>query len=226
MRTRAGQSPRRRPASTERPSRPGRFRSRTMRSGGCSIAALSASAPSKWAVTVWPWRFERLGDVPGELAFVFDDKDSHAGSRRNGIAHARKRACGSRRPGRVNSGLYPALPNPLMWTFRMNVLFIGGTGIISTACTELAVARGFKVSAPQPRQAQADRRRGTRSRPISPTGGRRPRPRGEDLGRRRRLHLVHSGRHRVAPRLLRGTDARNTSSSARRAPTRSPSATT
>lgn len=33
-----------------------------------------------------------------------------------------------------------------MWAFRMNVLFIGGTGIISTACTELAVARGFKVS--------------------------------------------------------------------------------
>ena len=28
----------------------------------------------------------------------------------------------------------------------MNVLFIGGTGIISTACTELAVARGFKVT--------------------------------------------------------------------------------
>ena len=28
----------------------------------------------------------------------------------------------------------------------MNVLFIGGTGIISTACTELAVARGIKVS--------------------------------------------------------------------------------
>ncbi len=28
----------------------------------------------------------------------------------------------------------------------MNVLFIGGTGIISTACTELAVARGFNVT--------------------------------------------------------------------------------
>jgi nucleoside-diphosphate-sugar epimerase len=28
----------------------------------------------------------------------------------------------------------------------MRILFIGGTGIISTACTELAVARGFKVS--------------------------------------------------------------------------------
>ena len=28
----------------------------------------------------------------------------------------------------------------------MNVLFIGGTGIISTACTELAVARGFQVT--------------------------------------------------------------------------------
>jgi nucleoside-diphosphate-sugar epimerase len=28
----------------------------------------------------------------------------------------------------------------------MNVLFIGGTGIISTACTELAVARGMKVT--------------------------------------------------------------------------------
>jgi len=28
----------------------------------------------------------------------------------------------------------------------MNVLFIGGTGIISTACTELAVARGFRVA--------------------------------------------------------------------------------
>ncbi|HMD60039.1 MAG TPA: SDR family oxidoreductase, partial [Opitutaceae bacterium] len=28
----------------------------------------------------------------------------------------------------------------------MNILFIGGTGIISTACTELAVARGFNVT--------------------------------------------------------------------------------
>ena len=28
----------------------------------------------------------------------------------------------------------------------MNILFIGGTGIISTACTELAVARGLKVT--------------------------------------------------------------------------------
>jgi nucleoside-diphosphate-sugar epimerase len=28
----------------------------------------------------------------------------------------------------------------------MNVLFIGGTGIISTACTELAVARGLNVT--------------------------------------------------------------------------------
>ena len=28
----------------------------------------------------------------------------------------------------------------------MKVLFIGGTGIISTACTKLAVARGFDVT--------------------------------------------------------------------------------
>jgi nucleoside-diphosphate-sugar epimerase len=28
----------------------------------------------------------------------------------------------------------------------MNVLFIGGTGIISTACTELAIARGLNVT--------------------------------------------------------------------------------
>src|SRR4051812_40521808 len=28
----------------------------------------------------------------------------------------------------------------------MKILFLGGTGIISTACSELAVARGFEVS--------------------------------------------------------------------------------
>ena len=28
----------------------------------------------------------------------------------------------------------------------MKILFIGGTGYISTACTELAVARGFDVT--------------------------------------------------------------------------------
>ncbi len=44
------------------------------------------------------------------------------------------------------SGLYPARPTVLSWPPHMNVLFIGGTGIISTACTELAVARGLDVT--------------------------------------------------------------------------------
>jgi len=29
---------------------------------------------------------------------------------------------------------------------RMKILFLGGTGIISSACTQLAVARGFDVT--------------------------------------------------------------------------------
>ncbi|HEX2101204.1 MAG TPA: SDR family oxidoreductase, partial [Candidatus Synoicihabitans sp.] len=48
-----------------------------------------------------------------------------------------------RRPGPIRICRWPATRQ----LERMaNVLFIGGTGIISTACTELAVARGFEVT--------------------------------------------------------------------------------
>ena len=45
----------------------------------------------------------------------------------------------------MNSGLCPEAGATLNWP-PMDVLFVGGTGIISTACTELAVARGLAVS--------------------------------------------------------------------------------
>jgi len=45
-----------------------------------------------------------------------------------------------------NSGLYGPGSDALSSGPRMNILFVGGTGIISTACTELAVARGLKVT--------------------------------------------------------------------------------
>jgi len=50
------------------------------------------------------------------------------------------------RVGPVEFGLYPARLIALECAPRMNVLFIGGTGIISTACTELAVERGLDVT--------------------------------------------------------------------------------
>src|SRR5512133_2260448 len=37
------------------------------------------------------------------------------------------------------------LPGKVIWRIVMKVLFIGGTGVISSACSELAVARGIDL---------------------------------------------------------------------------------
>ena len=87
---------------------------------------------------------QRLGNVPGELALVFDDVEYTC--RRTELTHAgpRRKRESSQPPG--NSGLYGPRSDALSSGAPMNILFVGGTGIISTACTELAVARGLKVT--------------------------------------------------------------------------------
>ncbi len=44
------------------------------------------------------------------------------------------------------SSLYERAPAFLLCSRQLNILYIGGTGVISTACTELAVARGHDVT--------------------------------------------------------------------------------
>lgn len=61
----------------------------------------------------------------------------------NAVYWAERRGCAA--PALV-SILYRGHIRPMIPPLDMNVLFIGGTGIISTACTELALARAIKVT--------------------------------------------------------------------------------
>jgi nucleoside-diphosphate-sugar epimerase len=47
------------------------------------------------------------------------------------------------RPAKI---IVAAISQPAIVTPRMKILFLGGTGIISTACTQLAMARGYDVT--------------------------------------------------------------------------------
>ena len=103
------------------------------------------------------------------------------------------------------------------------VLFIGGTGVISTACIHRAVEQGFDVTAAQPghdhgppdpaRGPGADGRRPRRRRRAGGAGGQE-----FDVGRR--LPGLHPRPRAGRPRPVRAAGSGSTSSSARRRPTR------
>ena len=70
---------------TSRPLTTGRFRSRMIRSGGCSVTAFSAASPGADDLRLGVAApFERVLDEAGDVVFVFDDEDAVSGHEPDG----------------------------------------------------------------------------------------------------------------------------------------------
>ena len=70
----------RRMRQTSRPLRTGRFRSRMIRSGGCSVTAASAASPGDDLGVGVAAPLERVLDESGDVVLVFDDEDASWGT--------------------------------------------------------------------------------------------------------------------------------------------------
>ena len=148
---------------------------------------------------------------------IYDEKNPPTGAaslvnndaRRTGVPARRaqpQRLCALRRRG----GHARPPREPMVFHYngwRMNVLFIGGTGIVSSACTRLALRRGIRSHAAYPRAAcrRLAGRRGDGARGYQRSAGGCAGAARAAVRRRRQLDCVYSGGHRARPGIVSRT---------------------